>query len=160
MRNKRYIAVHRGGLLTKDEHRKLIKWARKCSEHVLPLAGHDIDSRLMTALNVAKEWEGDRMTVGDARKASVNSHATARESCNPVIKAIARSIGHAVATAHMADHSVGAALYAQSAVMYAEKSVEKERKWQIKQLPPEIKEIVLILLEDKEKHFRLQKTPR
>ena len=43
--SKRYsfIAEHRGGPLTKDNHRKLIKWAIECSEHVLSLIDKEID---------------------------------------------------------------------------------------------------------------------
>jgi len=155
MRDQRIIAVHRGGLLTREQHQKIIKWARKCLEHILPLIKGNIDQRLIQALFVAKEWEEDKTTVGEARKASVNAHAVARESSDPAVIAIARSVGHAVATAHMADHSVGAALYARKALKYLGKSVDTERQWQIEQLPTEIKEIVLMLMEEKEKHFKI-----
>ena len=134
MRDKRFVAVHRGGPLTKDQHHQLIRWARECSKHVLPLIGENIDQRLIHALSVAKEWEKEKTTVGEARKASVGAHAVARESSNPNITAVARTIGHAVATAHMADHSLGAALYALKAVKNVGKSVDTERKWQSEQL--------------------------
>ncbi|MBA7514433.1 hypothetical protein ES705_06461 [subsurface metagenome] len=104
---------------------------------------------------MAKEWEKEKVTVGDARNASVSAHALARESSNPMIIAVARSIGHAVATAHMADHSLGAALYALKAVKIAGKSVDAERKWQKEQLLPEIKELVLTTMSLKEKHFKI-----
>ena len=155
MRDKRFIAVHRGGLLTKEQHKKLIEWASKCSEQVFPLVGDNIDNKLFVALETARKWEEGRATVGDAREASVNAHFVARESSDPVVIAIARSVGHAVATAHMADHSVGAALYARRAIERSGKSVDAERQWQIEQLPTEIKEIVLMLMEDKEKHFKI-----
>jgi len=155
MRDKRYIAVHRGGLLTKEQHRILIEWALKCSEHVIPLLGNNIDKRLIVALEIAQEWKENRASVGDARKASVDAHSVARQSPVPAVKAIARSIGHAVATSHMADHSAGAALYARKAVFYSGKPVEAERQWQIEQLPIEIREIAMILMEKKEKHFKI-----
>jgi hypothetical protein len=143
MRDKRFIAEHRGGPLKKEQHYQLIKWACGCSEHVLHLFGEKIDERLNNALNVAKEWKQGNASVGDARKAAIASHAVARESSNPTAIAVARSVGHAVATAHMADHSLGAALYALKAVKNAGKSVDTERKWQDEQLPSEIKELVL-----------------
>lgn len=155
MRDNRFVAVHRGGPLTKDYHHQLIRWARECSEHVLSLIDENIDKRLINALYVAKEWEKEKVTVGEARKASVSAHAVARESSNPVIIAVARSIGHTVATAHMADHSLGAALYALKAVKNAGKSVDAERKWQNKQLPSEIMELVLTAMSKKEKHFKI-----
>ncbi|OAT73649.1 putative immunity protein [Parageobacillus thermoglucosidasius] len=158
MRDKRFVAVHRGGYLTKDNHRGLMRWARECSEHVLPLIDEKIDKRLIHALNIAKEWENDNVSTGDAMKASLDAHAAARESSNPISIAVARSIGQAVATAHMADHSRGAALYALKAVKHAGKSINEEREWQIKQLqqlPLEIVELVLTTMKKKEKGFKL-----
>jgi len=143
MRDKRFIAEHRGGPLKKDQHYQLMKWACDCSEHVLYLYGENIDERLKNALHVAKEWKQGNASVGDARKASVDAHAVARESSSPTAMAVARSVGHAVATAHMADHSLGAAWYALKAVKNAGKSIDAERKWQDEQLPSEIKELVL-----------------
>jgi hypothetical protein len=155
MRDQRIIAVHRGGLLSREQHQKIIKWARKCSEHVLPFVEGNIDKRLIQALFVVQEWQEDKATTGEARKASVNAHAVARGSSDPVVTAIARSVGHAVATAHMADHSVGAALYARKALKYSGKSADAERQWQIEQLPLEIKGIILMVMEEKEKYFKI-----
>jgi hypothetical protein len=154
MRDKRFIAEHRGGLLKKDHHRELIKWSCNCCEHVLPLCIETIDERLVNALIIAKEWGRDNAAVGDAMKASVKSHAVARESSNPISIAVARSIGHAVATAHMADHSLGAAIYALKAVKFAGKSIDAERIWQNEQLQSEIKEFVLKARTEKEYSFK------
>jgi hypothetical protein len=143
MRDKQFIVEHRGGPLKKEQHYQLIKWSCDCAEHVLHLFGEKIDERLKNALHVAKEWKQGNASVGDARKASVGAHAVARESSNPTAIAVARSVGHAVATAHMADHSLGAAWYALKAVKNAGKSIDVERKWQDEQLPSEIKELVL-----------------
>jgi hypothetical protein len=144
MRDKRFIAEHRGGPLTKEQHRQLIKWACDCAENVLPLFGKKLDGRLKNALFIAKEWAKGKATVGDARKASLQAIAAANESSNPAAIAVARCVGHAAATAHMADHSLGAALYALKAVKNsAGKSVDAERKWQNEQLPSEIKELVI-----------------
>lgn len=158
MRDKKFVAVHRGGLLTKANHRKLIKWARECSEHVFRLIVGDVDPRLLRALKIAKDWENEMASVGDAMKASVGAHAVARETSSSITTAVARSIGHAVATAHMADHSLGAALYALKAVNLAGKSVAEEKEWQSKQLnklPPEIVNLVTITMTKKEKSFKI-----
>lgn len=143
MRDKGFVAEHRGGPLTKEQHLQLMQWACACAEHVLPLIGEPIDVRLIQALNVAKEWKQGHASVGDARKASEMAHAAARGSSDPTAIAVARSIGQAVATVHMADHSLGAAWYALKAVKYAGKSVDAERKWQDEQLTTEIKELVV-----------------
>jgi hypothetical protein len=143
MRDKRFVAAHRGGPLTKDHHHQLIRWARECSEHVVSLTGQNIDKRLIHALQVAKEWEHEKATVGEARNAAFGAIAVANESSDPVITAVARSIGHAVATAHMADHSTGAAEYALQAVKICGKSIEEERTWQDEKLTPDISELIL-----------------
>jgi hypothetical protein len=155
MRDKTFIAEHRGGLLKKEQHKQLINWACKCSEHVLHLFGETLDDRLKKALVIAKEWAGGNATAGEAMKASVGAHAAARESSNPIATAVARSVGHAVATAHMADHSLGAALYALKAVKIADKLVDTERKWQNEQLPSEIKDLVQTAMYMKEKAFKI-----
>lgn len=143
MRDKRFIAEHRGGTLKKVQHYQLIQWACDCSEHVLHLYGEKVDERLVNALNLAQEWKLGNLSVGDARKGSLSAIAVANESSNPCAIAVARSVGHAVATAHMADHSLSAAWYALKAVENEGKSVDDETKWQNEQLPLEIKELVL-----------------
>jgi hypothetical protein len=155
MRDKRFIAEHRGGPLKKDQHRQLIKWACDCAEHVLPLFGEEIDERLKNAVRVAKEWEQGNASVGNARNASLDAIAVANESSNPASIAVARSVGHAVATAHMADHSLGAALYALKAVINAGKSKDAERTWQNEQLPSEIMELVLTARSRKENALKI-----
>jgi hypothetical protein len=145
--SKRYpfIAEHRGGPLTKDQHRKLIKWAKECSENVLYLIEEEIDNRLLYALEVTEKWENGSVSTGVAMKASLGAHAVAKQVENPIYKAIARSIGQTAATAHMADHSLGGAFYALKALKLAKKDIENERDWQIKklgELPSGIIEIV------------------
>ncbi len=120
-----------------------MQWAIGCSEHVLHLFGDIPDVRLTNALNVAKEWQQGNVPAGDAMKASLVAHAVARESSNPASIAVARSVGQAVATAHMADHSLGAAWYALKAVKNAGKPEDAERRWQDEQLPREIEGLVL-----------------
>jgi len=143
MRDKRFIAEHRGGPLKKEQHYQLITWACGCAEHVLHLFAEITDERLKNALLTAKEWANGNASTGDAMKASVAAHAVARESSDSTSIAVARSVGQAVATAHMADHSLGAAWYALKAVRNAGKSVDDERKWQDEQLPSEIKDLIL-----------------
>jgi hypothetical protein len=151
MRDKRFIAEHRGGKLTIKHHRQLMIWACVCTEHVLPLLGGIIDERLTNALKIARGWANRNETVGEAMKASIGAHAVAREFTNPTSIAVARAVGQAVATAHMADHSLGAAIYALKAIKNAGKSIYTERIWQNEQLPSEIKEIVLTSRTNQEK---------
>ena len=154
MRDKRFIAKHRGGPLKKKQHKQLMRWACECAENVLPLFGEKSDEQLKNTLLVAKEWEEGKATVGDARNASLIAITVANESANPIAVAVARAVGHAVATAHMADHSLGAALYALKAVKNAGKSTDAERKWQNERLPKEIAELVLTTRSKKERAFK------
>lgn len=66
--------------------------------------------------------------------ASRSVHAYARTIVNSVSVMVARAIGHGVATAHKADHCMGAALYAQKALKLAGMSYMEERNWQEEQL--------------------------
>jgi hypothetical protein len=143
MRDKRFIAEHRGGPLKKEQHYQIITWACDCAEHVVHLFGEPLDERLSHALKVVQEWKSGNASVGDAMKASTAAHAVARESSGPTARAVARSIGQAVATAHMADHALGAAWYAVKAVNLAGQSTDAERRWQDEHLPPEIKDLIL-----------------
>ncbi|WP_414469705.1 putative immunity protein [Methanobacterium sp. ACI-7] len=87
--------------------------------HVLHLFGDEIEERLINALNLVHEWKVGNASVGETRNASLGAIAVARESSNPTAIVVARSVGYAVATAHMADHSLGAALYALKAIKNA-----------------------------------------
>ena len=158
MRDLRFISEPRGGLLSKENHHKLIHWAIECSEHAISLIDKNIDKRLLHALYVAKEWENENATVGEARKASLDAHSVAKESLNPTSIALARSVAHAVATAHMADHSLGAALYALKVFKLNCKSIDEERDWQIKQLkqlPSDIVDLVLDTMKTKSKGLKI-----
>lgn len=101
-----------------------------------------MDHRLQNALEVGKSWAEGKATVGEARKAAVNCLTVARDVSDAASEAVARSVGHAVATAHMADHSLRAALYALKAVKSIGGSVESERCWQDAHLPVEVRELL------------------
>jgi hypothetical protein len=146
LRDIRFIALHRGGSLTVEDHRKLMGWAIGCVEHVLPLTNHPIDEILSDGLKVAESWQQGIATTGDAMKASRAVHRLAKEMEDPVLKHIARAIGHAVATAHMADHCLGPAWYAKKAVSASGGSTLQEHEWQTRQLatlPSHLAQLIL-----------------
>lgn len=143
MRDERFKAIHRGGLLLPEQHRELMVWAIACAKHVLPLCAQLPDDQLVKALEIAQLWNQGSATVGEARKAAVACHALARESTNPVAVFVIRAVGHAVATAHMADHALGPAWYALKAVQAAGLSTEQEETWQNDQIPLQIRDLVI-----------------
>jgi hypothetical protein len=153
MRDIRFTAIHRGGPLSKERHRLLVSWAAACTEHVLPLIGINADKRVMDAIYAANEWVKGRSAVGDARKASVEAIAAANDAADPIAEAVARSAGHAAASAHMADHSIIAADYALKAVILSGGPVDDERKWQDERSYPDISG--LISSARLQKHLRL-----
>lgn len=156
MRDRRFVAVHRGGPLKMEQHRQLMEWSCSCVEHVMELYGLPVNDRILDALRVGRGWTNGQTSVGEARKASVNLLALARELTDPVQTAVVRAAGHAVATAHMADHSLGGALYALKAVNCAGKSMEEERDWQTDRLPLEVKDLVLEVMNQKAAHFKMK----
>ncbi|MCX6307764.1 MAG: hypothetical protein NTY32_02660 [Bacteroidia bacterium] len=155
MRDRRFVAEHRGGPLNMEQHRKLMLWSVACVEHVLELYGLKPEERILRSLRVGRAWVAGEASVGDARKASVDMLLLARELTDPVQIALVRASGHAVATAHMADHSMGGALYAIKAVNCAGKSMDEERHWQMEQLPMEVKDFVLEVMQLKARHFKM-----
>ena len=148
MRDRRFVASHRGGPLDVAKHRLLASWAADCAEHVLSLVKKcSSDNRPHQAVEVARAWTRGEVRVGDAQKAAVGAHAAARGLSSKSASAAARAAGHAVATAHMADHSLGAAIYALKAVAAAGASPDVERAWQVERLPVEIRDLVMSAME-------------
>jgi hypothetical protein len=130
--------------LSKRDHQLLALWAADCTERVFSKHWNNkTDPRPADAIQLARAWAEGKISVGEARKASVAAHAAAREADNPAATAIARSAGHAVATAHMADHSMGAAWYALKAAKLLELDAKNERLWQDKMLPDSVRDLIL-----------------
>jgi hypothetical protein len=105
-------------------------------------AEHAGDSRPADAVAAARSWAAGHCSVAQARDASVAAHAAARQSQGPASLA-ARACGHAAATAHMADHELGAAFYALQALASASPDErDAERTWQLLSLPPPVSDLV------------------
>lgn len=157
MRDERFKANHRGGPLSLQRHHLLAAWAADCAEHVLPLFNnqHPKDNRPRKAIEAARAWSRGEITVGAARTAATAAHAAAREAHDGAARYVARATGHAVATAHMADHAPGAAVYALKAIQAAtdnqneDTAVAQEHNWQKEHLPEEIRELILSTFEQK-----------
>jgi hypothetical protein len=147
MRDRRFVAVHRGGPLDVARHRLLAAWAAACAERVLPLFKEcSSDDRPQRAVEVARAWARGEVSVGVAQKAAVAAHAAARAVTSESATAAARAAGHAAATAHMADHCLGPVIYATKAIEATGASADAERAWQIGQLPDQVRELVVSAL--------------
>ncbi|MGZ4986432.1 MAG: putative immunity protein [Limisphaerales bacterium] len=125
------------------DHRLLARWAADCAEHILlAVWKNKRDERPFRAVEQGRAWSRGENRVGDCQKAAVAAHAAARACKDPAAIAAARCAGHAVATAHMADHCFGVG-YALKAAGLAGLDVEKERAWQKRHLPKRVRKLVL-----------------
>ena len=149
-RDPRFVTVRRGGTLEDAQHRLLAAWAADCAEHLLDyfLMQHPDDDRPQRAIEQARAWSRGEISMTQAREAAYAAHAAARTATGAAREA-ARSAAHAVATAHMADHELGAAVYAIRAVRAAapadmrDAAGRSECQWQREQLPEAIRALVL-----------------
>lgn len=137
-------------LVNKTDKKVLAVWAIDCAERVLPYfeKRYPKDKRPRVALDTLREWiKTGIFKMSVIRKASLDSHASAREvGEDNSSRSACRACGQAVATAHVARHSYGSAIYAQQAIYRAidsvnvktvndiEAAIKKERDWQYNHL--------------------------
>ena len=131
-------------LVKKTDKKILAVWAIDCAERVLPYfeKKYPKDKRPRKAIEILKDWiRTGEFKMSVIRKASLDSHASAREAGEDnAARSAARAAGQAVATAHVTTHSIGAAIYALQAIHRASKpsdadsAVAKERDWQYEHL--------------------------
>ncbi len=140
MRDLRFVAEHRGGPLTHSQHKALMTWTLLCVKHAMEHFA--VDPVLNNAMELGQFWVDGQASVGDARDAALACHALARSIDNPAEQDLARACGHAVATAHMADHSLQAARYAVRAVQTQLGTGASELAWQVTQVSDEIRHLV------------------
>jgi hypothetical protein len=149
MRDKNWILEHRGGNLKIEQQKQLMKWALDCVKHLLPLLNNNINEKIIEALNIGNNWINGSAKTGDAIKISREIIKYIKTLDNKLEILITRAAGHAVATAHMADHSMGPVYYGIKAIKIVEGSIEKELEWQIKNIPNGLKEKILEGLKNK-----------
>lgn len=145
-RNPRFVTVRRGGTFEDPQHRLLAAWAADCAEHVLDYfcSQHPDDDRPRRAIEQARAWSRGETSMTQAREA-----AYAAKVATDAAREAARAAGHAVATAHMADHELGAAAYAIRAVRAASPANTRDEagriecQWQRERLPETIRTLVL-----------------
>jgi hypothetical protein len=149
MRDKNWVLEHRGGSLKIDQQKQLMKWALECVNHLLPLLNGSINEKITNAITVGNNWITGKATTGDAIKSAREIIKYVRTLNNELEILITRAAGQAVATAHMADHSMGPVYYGIKAIKINGGSIDSEIKWQIEQLPNNIKELVINGLKNK-----------
>lgn len=149
-RDPRLITIRRGGTLSDADHRLLAAWAAACAEHVLPLfeSARPGDERPRRAIDHARAWVRGEVTMTQARAAGGHAMGAARD-LRGAPRFAAYAAGQAAVVAHVAAHELGAAAYAIKAARAASPSERSEDagraecRWQRKQLPAAIRELVL-----------------
>jgi hypothetical protein len=131
-------------LISKTDHKTLAIWAIDSVERVMPYfeEKYPEDHRPRKAIEALQAWINTGVfKMADIRKASLTSHAAAREvGEDNAARSVARAAGQAVATAHVPTHSMGAATYALQAIHRAtsasdaDAAIAKERDWQYQHL--------------------------
>jgi len=143
MRDRRFVAVHRGGPLDLESHKILARWGADCAKRVLPLFERENDDpRPRLAIEAVRAWARGQVKAGIAMKASLAAHAAARDACDPSAIAAARAAGQAAGAAHFADHCMGALLYALKAWAAEGTNTDAELRRQIAKLPAHLRDQV------------------
>jgi hypothetical protein len=149
-RDPRFITIRRGGMLTDSDHRLLALWAAASAEHVLHLfeSERPSDPRPRYAVEQVRAWTRGEIGMSQSRTAAGHAMAAAR-ALSGAARHAAFAAGQAAAVAHVAAHELGAAAYAIKAARAAapgrdgESAGRLECRWQRKQLPAAIRELVL-----------------
>jgi hypothetical protein len=148
MERKKFSVTHKDEsmveLMRKTDHKTLAIWAVDCVERVMSYfeEKYPDDRRPRNAIEALQAWINTGVfKIADIRKASLSSHAAAREAGEDnAARSAARAAGQAVATAHVSTHSIGAANYSLQAIHRAttpsdaDAAVAKERDWQYRHL--------------------------
>ena len=149
-RDPRFVTIRRGGMLEDSDHRLLAAWSADCAERVIDFftTQRRDDDRPARAIEQARAWSRGEISMTEAREAAYGAHDAAREASGAAREA-ARAAGHAVATAHMADHELGGAVYAIRAVRAASTAADRDEagrlecQWQREHLPDAIRDLVI-----------------
>jgi hypothetical protein len=148
VRDPRFITLRRGGTLTGTDHRHLALWAAACAEHVLQHfeQARPDDERPRRAIELVRAWARGEVTMTASRTAAGHANAAARD-LRGAPRHAAYAAGQAAAVAHVAAHELGAAAYAiraaQAAAPDGVAAGRAECRWQRRQLPREIRDLVL-----------------
>lgn len=153
IRDKRFVTVRRGGILSDEDHHLLAIWAAQCARRVLHYfeEARPDDDRPRRAIESTQAWVNGEITMKQARFAAGASQDAAREvkQASEAARLAALSAGQAAVVAHVAAHELGAAAYAIRAVMAASPKDKKELfrrrecQWQRDRLPDKIRNLVI-----------------
>ena len=149
---------------SREDQKALATWAADCAERVLSFfeGAHPKDDRPRKAIAACRAWVRTGVfRMADVRGASLAAHAAAREAKeNEAACFAAHAAGQAVATAHVPQHAYGSAYYALKALAAVDPAnargkIVKERRWQSRRLPENLREEVMKRIVAQEKGGRV-----
>lgn len=118
----------------------LAKWSLEIAKHILEIAEIEylkIDE-IVDGFKINELWQQGKARIYDVRKAGFSIHKLTRDSDNEIYTVALRVVGHAVASAHMKEHSMVASDYAVKVInlLYPNdmNRVLIERNWQLNKL--------------------------
>jgi hypothetical protein len=149
------VTIRRGGSLTDPDHHLLALWAAECAEHVLHLFEAEApgDPRPRDAIAHARAWVRGEVRMMQSRASGGHAMGAAR-TLRGAARFAACAAGQAACVPHVPEHDLGAAAYAIKACRAAsapgdrDLAGRRERDWQRRRLPAEIRALVL---EDQER---------
>ncbi|MBQ6479296.1 MAG: hypothetical protein IJI44_08040 [Erysipelotrichaceae bacterium] len=117
---------------------QLCKYALSLATHVLESIRYSDDETIKEAFRISEQWQKGDVSMREVRQAAFQIHQMAKVSGDTITASALRTVGHAVATAHMKEHAMVASDYAVRVInlLYPGnmESVKKERLWQINRL--------------------------
>ncbi|MBQ1826375.1 MAG: hypothetical protein II126_00255 [Erysipelotrichaceae bacterium] len=122
---------------SESDQRLLCRFALKLAIRMLEVSGcpYRGNDAVMNGFFVSSQWLKGKTGVNEVRQAAFRIHQQARESSDAVVSSVFRTVGHAVATAHVKEHAMAASDYAIKVVNLLHpddaEAAEKERSWQI-----------------------------
>jgi len=119
----------------------LAKWSISLAKHILRLLGIDYNKvyEIVVGFKTNELWQqyGDTR-VHDVRQAGFAVHRLARETKDEIYKTALRSVGQAISSSHMREHSMIASDYAIKVIGLLTSNnidaISNEREWQLNEL--------------------------
>ena len=118
----------------------LAKWSLELAKHIIHLTNFDANQypEIQEGFEINELWQIGKARMYDVRQISFKIHRIAKEQSDELSRTMFRVIGHAIASAHMKEHSLVASDYAIKVVNLLHinnlKKVKEERIWQVEKL--------------------------
>lgn len=118
----------------------LAKWALEIAKHIIKITNLDADKypEISACFETNELWQKGQARMHDVRLIGFKIHKLAREQNDIIKENVFRTIGQAVASGHMKEHSIVASDYAIKVInlLYDNDiaKINKERTWQLNKL--------------------------